>query len=250
MHIENDYIILNTSFLRSVINKENHNDRIILEKAEDGSIINAPIKTKSDIFTKIEYKIILSALSFVNLDNPLTSQYFIDKNDFMKRLSIGKNLSSKELNEILKSLNDYSIIIYKDNRKISYPIFKKIFFNIDEYEIEIVFNDELLRVLDFANRENYVRVSKEYLDKLSSSKSIRMYLYLSTYQNKSVVSFNLDELKELLGIRTKDFSYKVFKRNILKRFINEINVDTDLTIELNEIKRRRKVEQIEFIISR
>ena len=66
---------------------------------------------------------------------------------------------------------------------------------------------------------------------------------------KGEVEISLMALKDFLFFDTTKYpQYAYFKRDILKKCIQEINTKTDLKIEFEEIKQGRSVQSIRFII--
>lgn len=78
----------------------------------------------------------------------------------------------------------------------------------------------------------------------------RIYEFLKQYQNIGFRTFKIEDLKALLGIEIGEYKlYGDFKRKILLKAQQEINCESELLIEFEEIKTGRKVTSIKFYIT-
>lgn len=85
--------------------------------------------------------------------------------------------------------------------------------------------------------------------KLNNSYSIRLYELLKQYERIGKRSFELDELKKLLGVQAE--SYKIFsefERRVLKKAKSEISDKTDVYIDYIKHKKGKKIDSITFTI--
>lgn len=84
--------------------------------------------------------------------------------------------------------------------------------------------------------------------KLNSGYSIRIYELLKQWLKARKKEFDIDELKEFLGISEKYKRFDNFERRVLKVAKKEINKHTDIDIDYKKIKRGRKITHIAFSI--
>jgi len=84
---------------------------------------------------------------------------------------------------------------------------------------------------------------------MKSGHSIKIYELLKQYKNmygKNSREFQLQELKELLGVGNKYKVFKDFDKNVLKVAEKEISELTDIVVTYDKIKRGRPIDKIVF----
>src|SRR5699024_3980393 len=85
---------------------------------------------------------------------------------------------------------------------------------------------------------------------LGSYYSIRFYEFFKKWEKTGKWRTSLKHLKSLLGIT--QISYEVYgniKNRVIKPSIEELNQETDLSVELEEVKQGRKVVEMIFKIA-
>ena len=98
----------------------------------------------------------------------------------------------------------------------------------------------------------------ETITKFSGKYTIRIYMLLRQYASIGWREFDLDELREILGIEKKEYSeYKEFSRRVIAQAKKEMDaVDesgkpkSDLSFEIETIREGRKIVRLKFIIMR
>lgn len=101
----------------------------------------------------------------------------------------------------------------------------------------------------------YTNASLFYLSTLKSNHSLGLYETCKRYATspggltmRKPVAWWHDHLRGL-PVGTDDMEYKIFKRNILKKAIEETNLMTDIDVELIEVKNGRKITDLQFRVS-
>lgn len=97
-------------------------------------------------------------------------------------------------------------------------------------------------------KDNYTEYKLSNILKFKSLFSFRFYELLKQFQTNKHRIIAVKELKKILGIENTTRLYGDFKRRILEIAQKEINSQTDISFDFNEIKKRCSVDQIEFII--
>jgi plasmid replication initiation protein len=99
-------------------------------------------------------------------------------------------------------------------------------------------------------KQQYIGGRWKYSASFTSSYSNLIYdMIITNYdKNTSSLKFNLTEIKEMLGIESGTYEiYSNFKRKVLNIALHEINLKSDICIDLVEHKVNRKVMFIEFL---
>src|SRR5699024_10311808 len=82
---------------------------------------------------------------------------------------------------------------------------------------------------------------------LGSYYSIRFYEFFKKWEKTGKWRTSLKHLKNLLGITQKSYEvYGNLKNRVIKHSIKELNQETDLNIELDEVKQGRQVVELIF----
>lgn len=98
-------------------------------------------------------------------------------------------------------------------------------------------------------KQQYIGERWKYSASFTSSYSTLVYDIILTNFDKDtpLVKLSLEEIKRLLGIEPGTYEiYSNFKRKVLNIAVNEINLKSDILIDLVEHKSNRKVVAIEF----
>jgi hypothetical protein len=111
--------------------------------------------------------------------------------------------------------------------------------------------------------DNFVTVPLVVLTSFKSKYSSKLYLVMTEWKNIKKKEFDIDKLKELMGVPfeikyvkgqpVKEFKldrYTNFKSRALVPAVEEINKHSDLFIEFEEKKRGKKVVSVTFKISK
>ena len=103
------------------------------------------------------------------------------------------------------------------------------------------------------NLREYVAINFLEVVTLKSAFSIRMFQVfrahrdrLSKYQKRSVLNYDLQELKSLLGVEGKYEDYRNFKKKILEVLKKEITKHTTISVDYKPLKKGRSVVGIRF----
>lgn len=110
--------------------------------------------------------------------------------------------------------------------------------------------DPILSKMFLQLRSFYLAYDFGYITKMKSRYSIRLYEILKEMLYRTTIRvFKYERLRWLLGIEKDGYvNYFNFRRVILEKARKEINSHTDISIEIEEIKSKRVVVEIKFII--
>jgi len=103
--------------------------------------------------------------------------------------------------------------------------------------------------------EHFLKYDISILAYFNSSYSVRLYKILkdrleinNKFKNSNKYEINLEEFRKLLQIPAS-YKFGDIKRKALKPALKEINSYSDLQVEVEEIKKSRKVEKLIFYIN-
>ena len=198
-----------------------------------------------------EQKIVLTMVSMIQPNDEDFKDYRISIKEFSEMLGLEGKAKYTELKAITKDLMSKSIEIPRADggwlfaNWISSAEYQK-----GEGIIALSFSPKLLPyLLQLKNTFTSYRLSN--ILSLKSTYSIRLYELLKKWQHLGKWECPIELIREKMGANSKAYSlYGNFKSKILLPSIKELNDQTDLFIEYREIKKGRKIERIEFTITR
>ncbi|WP_176454315.1 replication initiation protein [Siphonobacter sp. BAB-5385] len=101
-------------------------------------------------------------------------------------------------------------------------------------------------------KSEYLSISTNYLNQLSSPYSIKLYMVLKhrLRQQTTYPKYTVDELRFMLAIPNDSYKYySDFKHRVLLRCMEEINRETDIQIlDITEVKRQRVTHTVCFVL--
>lgn len=94
----------------------------------------------------------------------------------------------------------------------------------------------------------FTRYNYQFISDMRSPYTIRLYELLKQYAPIGRRKVKVDVLKNMLGIGDKYKQYGHFKARVLNQTKKELDEKDGLTFEFNEIKKGRRIDELEFII--
>ncbi len=213
--------------------------------------------------TAKEQKVILLLISKLDpVRQTRLSAQFVSVKELKKVLLDNRSGSfTKELNRFRKRLMKKTLIftsdILIDNEEAEGEIqwFQSIMPMIQEgvKGVRFFFADDLAPFL-IALKE-YVKIDYTEVLPLNSGASVRLFQFfkahrskMTKYQKRSTIKFELDELKDILGVPGKYKDYRNFRKRILEIVEAEINEHTSIGVKYSPIKTGYSVTHIGFEI--
>jgi plasmid replication initiation protein len=201
-------------------------------------------------FTLLEQKMLLALVSEITPEDYDLNTYKINIKEFLG-LSGHKSIGGKDyknVHNIAESLMEKVIRINEDDGStlsVSFLSSAKTTEKNDYVELSF---DKNLKPYLINLKEQFTKYQLENILKLNSGYSIRIYELLKQYEKIRKRKFEIDNLKEFLGIGEKYERFYDFERFVLKVATKEINTHTDIDIEYEKIKRGRRITHIAFSI--
>ncbi|WP_051412013.1 replication initiation protein [Halonatronum saccharophilum] len=196
-----------------------------------------------------EQKLILILASRINKDDKNFNRHIFSVKELAEILGINKDWFYSEIKSITKSLINRVIEIKKDNKFLQVGFLEYAEYLENEGIVELQFSSKL-KPYFLQLKNNFTKYYLKNIIQFESIYSIRIYELLKQYERIKKRRFEINELKNILGIEDKYERYYDLKRRVLFQAKDEINQKTDLKIDFKEIKTGRKVTAIEFVIKR
>lgn len=113
--------------------------------------------------------------------------------------------------------------------------------------IELTFHPDLKEHL-LALKEKFLKYDIKNVMSISSAHSVRFYELLKQYEKIGYRTFEVAELKNILGISDKYPLYANFKQRILTQAQKDVKQFTDIEFTFEEIKEGKRIYAIKFFI--
>lgn len=183
---------------------------------------------------------------------PYQLEYEFNIRDYCKVCGIdydaGKNYA--DVKAVLKHLRDRSMwLTLEDGTETLVGWLAKVTTNKRSGIAKIKLDEDLVPYL-FDLGQKFTQYQLYNILAMKSAFSVRIYELLKSYAFQKNKTFDIDELKQLLGVEDtksyKDFS--LFRKKVLEKAQEEINELTDLNVYFESITKGRKVIKINFRI--
>ncbi|MBZ9626430.1 replication initiation protein [Clostridium sp. FP2] len=202
----------------------------------------------SHSFSVLEQKLIRLLASMIKKDDVDLKKYQFKAIDLSEILGIHRKNIYKELDKVTDKLM-LRVIKVKNNQAEKFKKYHLIKNADFENGILTMKIDEEMKEF-YLELKQYTKYQLRNIMQFKSTYSFRIYELLKQYEkigNRIVTIYNL---RSALDINTSQYpKYSNLKQKVIKIAINEINNNTDLHIECEELKESRKVTSIKFYIT-
>ena len=210
--------------------------------------------TKSNVLITTRYtltvqeqRIVLLIISLIQPEDKDLVFYKIPVKKFNEIIGIKGESSYSELKNIVEKLRSRTFSIERNNGFLTTGWISSADYISGDSHIEIMIDPKLKPYL--LNLKQYFTSYKlKNIIKLKSIFSIRIYELLKQFEKIKERAFEIDELKEILGIEKKYERYSDFKRKCIIKAQNELKEKTDISFTFSERKKGKKVFEIVFHI--
>lgn len=197
-----------------------------------------------------EQKLILVMVSMIEPSDDDFKDYEISIRDFHKLLGLEGREHYTEMKNMMQSLLSKVVEIPTEKGWTMTHWVSTATYIKGEGKLQLRFAAELKPYL-LQLKNAFTSYKLNAILPLKSVYSIRLYELLKKWQQVQKWSCTVEELRGKLGALNKSYDvYGNFKNRVLDPSVTDLNNQTDLLIEFNEVKKGRKVVQIEFIIKR
>lgn len=218
---------------------------------------NTKLIVKSNYIVEASYKLTLGEqrviyilTSMINKDDEEFKPYKLTVKEFAEILGTKNKDSYSRVSQYVELLRERDLTIVKEKSILKTKWLSSAEYFIDEGYVELEFSPKLKPYL-LVLKERFTKLSLDQMVSFSSQYSGRIYELLKQYEKIGERIFVVEDLKSLLGIELGEYKlYADFKRKVLTKARDEINLNSDLLIVIEEIKTGRKVTSIKFKISK
>lgn len=214
--------------------------------------------TKSNVLVEARYqlseqeqKLILIVSSLLDPEKEDSFRLFrLYVSDVIEALGIRGHNKYSQLRQVAGGLLGKKLYIRRDNSELDINWVSSCEYFPGKGYVELEFSRKLIPYL-VDLKKKFTAYQLGNILQLKGIYSIRLYELLKQYESLKRRVFEVDELKRLLMIPANS-SYKdfgLFRTNVIKPALAEINSKTDIRVTFRGIRTGRKFGRIEFTIS-
>lgn len=176
----------------------------------------------------------------------LNTKMTITVDEFKYIYPSSKDNAERDLQLAVERLWDRSVLISNNDFKQEFRwIESKAIYYKGESKVELIFSTSVMPYLTKLEKQ-FTKIVLQNISQLSSSYTIRLYELLSQYKTIGRRVISVDEFRQFLRTNNKYVDFKSLKQWVINPSLKELNEKTDLNIELNLIKKGRKIDSLDF----
>lgn len=198
--------------------------------------------------TTQEQRVILFLVSLIKPDDEDFKDYTISVKDFSDLVGGNKRDQYREIKEITKKLIGRVFTIQSQGRELQISWLSSAEYVTGKGMVVLSF-DKKLKPFLLQLKSRFTKYRLHQVMQLKSSFSIRIYEFLKQYQKLGERVFEIDDLRNKLGIEKEQYkNFNDFKRFVLLAAQEELAEKTDIAFTFEEIKVGRGVGKVRFFI--
>ena len=185
----------------------------------------------------------------INKDDVDFKRYRLTIKEFIKITKTKDKNIYKNVAGYVESLRRRDLTIIKANSILKLNWLSSAEYFDKQGYIELEFSPKLKPYL-LQLKDSFTKLNRERLISFKSQHTGRVYELLKQYEKIKCREITIEKFKKYLGFENYEYKlYSEIKRSIIKRALNEINKNSDINVDFEEIKEGRKVIAIKFIIT-
>lgn len=217
------------------------------------------IACKSNALTDASYKLSLQEQRFLLVCiSRIDSRVGAPPPDTQKTMTItatefheafpdmGRQNAEAKLKEAIDRLWDRSVIIRTEGKREEFRwVQYRAQYLTGEAKVEITFSDAIMPYLTQLQGQ-FTKVVVKNISSLSSVYSIRIYELLQRFRGTGDRTISIDDFRSMLDLEDKYSDFKILNRALIKPSIAELNEKTNLVVDVETVKKGRKVTALRF----
>jgi len=206
---------------------------------------NALINARYDM-TAFQKKILLYIIAKIHPDDKDFQNYVINIKDFVEEADYKSKMLYEKLRKDTKALISKVYEIEEPDGLLQVSILAKAKYIKNKGQIHVSFAPDLKPYL-LQLKEQFTATPLRYVLNFKSVHSMRIYEMLQQFKSTGFLVTPIEDLKYRLSLEGKYKTYTLFKRRVVEQAQKELQ-HTDMAFEFIEIKKGRKVVQLQFRI--
>ncbi len=207
---------------------------------------------KSNKLIEASYKLTLQEqrllLACIGKLNPLSlnTKMTITVEEFKNIYPSAKDNAERDLKLAVERLWDRSIFITNDNFSQEFRwIESKAIYHKGEAKVDLIFSTSVMPYLTKLEQQ-FTKIVLNNISQLSSVYTIRLYELLYQYKDVKRRIITVTDFRKYMCIDDKYTDFKSLRQWVINPSLKEINKKSNLQIDLNLIKKGRKIDSLDF----
>lgn len=193
-----------------------------------------------------EQRVILACLAKVDPRHDIPKTMKLSASEFADFSGVDMKNAYDVLIASADKLFERSIEFLDDDKKTKFRwVQKQVTTTKGEGEIEIEWSTEILKYISQLNSQ-FTTYKLKHVRGLQSTYSIRLYELLMQWNSTGKRVIDIDELRDIFDVKDKYPLFKGFNQHIISKAVKELNVQSDLIIKYETVKRGKTVQSIRF----
>ena len=235
-----------------VVRDENRKETQQIQSRRENLVVkdNTLIQKSKFHLTATEQKLVCYVISLIKPTDKALDKYTININDFAQLCGISPKNVYAEFRKMIDDLDNKSVWLTMGDKTFKFRWFSEAEYIEKQGKVRLMLNSNMKQYLiDLSH--SFTQYELYNILALKSKYSIRLYELFKSYSYQHTKDFEIEELKEILGADNYKV-YKDFKRRVLDKAIEEINIYSDLNVEYitKAEGSNHKINKIIFIITR
>ncbi len=197
----------------------------------------------------VEARLILKLVSTIEKEDSDFKIYKFKVNELLNEFKMNKE-NYRDIKNSTYSLIKRAMKIkeHKSKRELQVGFLSSADYYDDKGILELCFDPKLKPYL-LQLKESFTSYRLENVKRFNKVYAIRFYELMKQYQKIGTRRFSVSHLKDILGIGKDEYKqYSDFKKRVVLAAQEELLEKSDLRFEFKEIKKRKKVIELEFLI--
>lgn len=232
-------------------NKKTEIETVEMSLNENNYVVksNEFLELKRNIeFSVLEEKLLLAIISEVKLEDKDFCEYKFKIKDFLELTNVqNRGKVYRDIHNAARTLAGTLIDLEENGAPvaITFLSYAKTVPNKGTIKVRI---EPILKPYLLSLQKKFTRYQLKNVLKLNANYSIRLYELLKQNLVMRYRVFEIEDLKELLGIPGKYEKVYDFKKNVIEKALEEINEYTNISVTYSQEKTGRRVTHFRFEI--
>ena len=197
-----------------------------------------------------EQRIVLYLISKIKPQDEVLLEYDFNIRDFCEVCGIDYLNNLTQLKDTVKQLRDKSIwITLPDGGETTVSWIEKPTLYHNSGTLKIKLDKDMMPYL-LQLKENFTSYELIAILALKSKFSLRLYELLKSYEYLGKYEVSLEQLRKTMMLETEYPKTNDFKRYVIDKALDEINVYTDLSVSYEVVKQGRTIAGFNFTIQK
>ncbi len=190
----------------------------------------------------------LCCVAKVNPRSDVPKSITIHSEDFYGQFpDMGRANSERELKKAVDRLWDRSIVVKDPNQTEEFRwIQRKVKYHKGEGKVTVSFSEDIAKYLTQLSSQ-FAKVTLNNISGLKSVYSIRIYELLQQFIKAGNRLITVEEFRFLLDLGDAYPQFKSLNRALIQPSIKEINLKSNIKVDVQQVKKGRKIHALHFI---